>query len=86
MNKLLGAALVAALVIPQAAYAADKTGKVKNYFAGIRNIILEDNTECIMAASITTVPATLAVGKEVTLTYTTAGTPPVNTCTAVVVK
>ena len=86
MNKILGAALVTALVIPHSAYAVEKTGKVKNWFAGTRNVILVDNTECYLAASITQIPTTLAVGKEVTLTYTTAGTPPVNTCSAIDVK
>ena len=86
MNKLFAAALVAAVVMPQAAFAVDKTGVVRNWFAATRNVILTDNTECYLAASITTVPPTLLPGKEVTMTYTAAGTPPVNTCTAIVVK
>ena len=63
MNKLIGAAVVAALFVPQMAAAAEKSGVVKNWFAGIRNVILADNTECVLGADIKEVPAALAVGK-----------------------
>ena len=64
--------------------AAEKAGKVKNWFAATRNVILADNTECILGADIKEVPATLTVGKDVVLTYTTdKGT---NTCSKVEVK
>ena len=83
MKKILGAALVAALVLPTAAFAVDKAGKVKTWVAGTRVVTLEDNTACTLAANVA-VPATLAAGKDVTLTYTTANN--VNTCSAVAVK
>jgi hypothetical protein len=73
-------------LVPAAAQAVDKSGKVKNWFAATRNVILEDGTECYLAAAINPVPTTLGVGKEVTLTYAAAGTPPVNSCSAIVVK
>jgi hypothetical protein len=82
MKKILGAALIAALVLPTAAYAVDKAGKVKTWVAGTRVVTLEDNTACTIAPAVNV--ATVAVGKEVTLTYTTANN--VNTCSAVVVK
>ena len=82
MKKILGAALIAALVLPTAAYAVDKAGKVKTWVAGTRVVTLEDNTACTVAAAVNV--ANVAVGKEVTLTYTTANN--VNTCSAVVVK
>ncbi|MSO71231.1 MAG: hypothetical protein EXQ88_04365 [Alphaproteobacteria bacterium] len=81
MNKILGAALVAALVLPSVAFAADKAGKVKTWVAATKVVTLEDGTSCTLSAAA---PATLAVGKDVTLTYTTANN--VNTCSAVAVK
>ena len=83
MNKILGAVIFAALVLPTSAYAVDKAGKVKTWVAATKVVTLEDNTACTLAATAA-VPATLAVGKDVTLTYTTAGA--VNTCSAIVVK
>jgi ferric-dicitrate binding protein FerR (iron transport regulator) len=83
MKKVLGAALIAALVLPSVAFAADKAGKVKTWVAGTKVVTLEDGTACTLAANVA-VPATLAVGKDVTLTYTTANN--VNTCSAVAVK
>ena len=84
MNKLIAAALIAAFALPATGFAAEKAGKVKNWFAATRNVILADNTECILGADIKEVPATLTVGKDVVLTYTTdKGT---NTCSKVEVK
>ena len=84
MNKLVIAALVAAIAAPQLAIAAEKAGKVKNYFAGKREVVLADNTECILGADIKEIPNTLAVGKDVVLTYTTDKG--ANTCSKIEVK
>ncbi|MSO71086.1 MAG: hypothetical protein EXQ88_03610 [Alphaproteobacteria bacterium] len=84
MNKLLIAALVTGVAVPQLAFAAEKSGKVKNWFAATRNVILVDNTECYLGADIKDVPAALAVGKDVMPTYSTDKN--INTCTKIEVK
>jgi hypothetical protein len=76
--------LIAAFALPATGFAAEISGTVKNWFAATRNVILADNTECILGADIMDVPATLAAGKDVVLTYTTAG--PLDTCSKVEVK
>lgn len=84
MQKLLGAAFVAALLIPNLAIAAEKSGKVKNWFESTRNVVLADDTECFLGKDMKEIPAGLGVGKDVTLTFTTDKN--VNTCSKVEVK
>ncbi len=83
MRNILTATVALTLLVPAAGFAAEATGKVKSWNATGKVVTLENNTACTLAAAVA-VPAGIAVGKDVTLTYTTAGT--VNTCSAVVVK
>ena len=83
MKKVLGAALVAALLIPAAGFAAEATGKVKAWDAAKKMVTLENNTACTLGANVAA-PAGIAVGKDVTLTYDAAAAG--NTCSKVVVK
>lgn len=83
-TKILGASLIVVFLAPQAAFAAQKSGTVKNWFLGKREVVLQDGTECRIAKDVDL--KGVGVGKDVTLTYTGEGKPPVNTCTAVMVK
>ncbi|MSO71229.1 MAG: hypothetical protein EXQ88_04355 [Alphaproteobacteria bacterium] len=83
MRKVFVAAVVAATLVPVAAFALGAMGKVKTWNDVAKVITLDNNTACALGAAVQ-IPAGLAVGKDVVLTYTTIGT--VNTCTEVVVK
>jgi hypothetical protein len=82
MRNVFVAAVVAAVLVPVAGFAAEATGKVKTFDAATKVVTLENNTACTLAATVATTG--IAAGKEVVLTYTTAGA--ANTCSAVVVK
>jgi Cu/Ag efflux protein CusF len=82
MRNVFVAAVVAAILVPVAGFAAEATGKVKSFDAATKVVTLENNTACTLGANVAATG--IAAGKEVTLTYTSANN--VNTCSAVAVK
>lgn len=83
MNKVVAGILAAALLIPAAGFAASANGKVKAWDAAKKMVTLDNNTACTLGANVAA-PAGIAVGKDATLTYTTANG--ANTCSAVTIK